>query len=69
MHGFLEWKWIYLTINWRIEEEKRDHIIVNDANRLIELQENIEHFFFDLFLASASKFNKVFLAFFFYLNI
>lgn len=61
LHGHIEWRWIYLTICLRIEQDKlhQNLMISENTLRSTEFEEKLQLFLYDLILISAAKFNKV----------
>lgn len=61
LHGHIEWRWIYLTICLRIEQDKLHQNLMISENTLrnTEFEEKLQLFLYDLILISAAKFNKV----------
>lgn len=61
MHGHMEWRWIYLTICLRIEQDKfRDNLMLSENTlRNTEFEEKLQLFIYDLMIISVAKFNKV----------
>lgn len=61
LHGHLEWRWIYLTICLRIEQEKANQNLMTTENTLREthFEKKLEFFIYDLITISIAKFNKV----------
>lgn len=61
MHGHIEWRWIYLTICLRIEQDRLQQNIMISENTLrnTEFEEKLQLFLYDLMLISVAKFNRV----------
>lgn len=61
LHGHFEWRWLYLTLKLRIEQERSvlGQLIVANTMRDTEFEEKLKLLFYDLTVASAAKFNKV----------
>lgn len=57
----MEWRWIYITIYLRIEQDKLNQnlMITENTLRNTEFEEKLQLFMYDLILLSAAKFNKV----------
>lgn len=61
LHGHMEWRWIYLTICLRIEQEKLNQTLMSTENMLRDtyFEEKLQLFIYDLMVISIAKFNKV----------
>lgn len=61
MHGHLEWRWFYLTLKLRIEQERLGlgQLIATNSLRGTDFEEKLKLFIYDLIVMSAAKFNKV----------
>lgn len=61
LHGHFEWRWFYLTIKLRIEQERSmlGQLIAANTLRDSEFEEKLKLFIYDLIVVATAKFNRV----------